>query len=96
MILQVDRKTNKRLGRQEQLKRLQETSLEGELRRKIEKQIIKDTKKPRKPLEKLRTELIKARVTKDELAKAQAYADKKGITVSQLIREYLRRLPAID
>lgn len=94
MILYVDRKTNKRLGRKEQLKRLQETKLEGEIFRRIEKQILKDTKKPRKPPEKLRTELIKARVTKDELTKAQVYADKKGITVSQLIREYLRRLPA--
>jgi predicted HicB family RNase H-like nuclease len=96
MVLHINRKTNKKLGRKEQLERLQETDLEGDIRREIKKQILKDTKKPRKPPEKLRTELIKARVTEDELKKAQAYADKKGITVSQLIREYLRRLPALD
>ncbi|PSB61520.1 hypothetical protein C7B79_21705 [Chroococcidiopsis cubana CCALA 043] len=54
------------------------------------------TKKPRKPPEKLRTKLLKVRLTEVELLKTQSYADKKGITVSQLIWEYLRRLPAVD
>jgi hypothetical protein len=96
MPIEFDKKTIKKMGRKSALQRVQDIGLEGKLAREIEKRIVKITKKPRKPPEKLKTKLLKARVTETEMLKAQVYADKKGITVSQLIRDYLRRLPAID
>lgn len=96
MAIVFDKKTIKKMGRKAALQRLREIGLEGKHARKIKQDIVKITKQPRKPPEKLKTKLLKARVTETEMLKAQLYADKKGITVSQLIRDYLRRLPAID
>lgn len=36
---------------------------------------------------------IKARVTEHQFRKLQAYAESKGVTMSHVLHEYIRRLP---
>ncbi len=38
-------------------------------------------------------EKLVIRLTEQELAKLQVYADHKGVAMSHIIREYIRRLP---
>lgn len=49
-------------------------------------------KKPRDP-ETLKDRYLQIRLTQHELEKLEAFANKKGITQSQVIRDYIRRLP---
>jgi predicted DNA binding CopG/RHH family protein len=43
-----------------------------------------------------RDKSIKIRLTEDELERIQAYAESKGFSVSEVIRDYIKRLPKID
>ncbi len=43
-----------------------------------------------------KTESFKTRLTKRELSKLQDFAAKKGISASQVFRDYIRRLPNND
>jgi hypothetical protein len=40
-----------------------------------------------------RTEHIQVRVSLDELELLKSYAESKGLTVSEVIRDYIKRLP---
>jgi hypothetical protein len=39
---------------------------------------------------------LKVRLSDDERSKLQSYADSKGWTMSQVVREYIRKLPKSD
>lgn len=42
-----------------------------------------------------REKSLRIRVTNEEFDKLKAYADSKGVAMSHIIREYIRRLPTI-
>jgi hypothetical protein len=39
---------------------------------------------------------LKVRLSEDERTKLQSYADSKGWSMSQVVREYIRKLPKSD
>ncbi len=43
-----------------------------------------------------RTEQLKVRLTKKEMEKLEAYAQSKGYSKSEVIRDYIKRLPKIN
>jgi hypothetical protein len=49
-------------------------------------------KKPRDPAT-LKTNMLRVRLSDLERSKLESYAEKKSCTVSQIICEYIRRLP---
>jgi N-acetylmuramoyl-L-alanine amidase CwlA len=97
MAKHFDRATNKKLGRVTQLENLEETGwkegdeLEKKLYKAIRLQVVKDTKKPRKSPEKLKTKTFRVRLTEQELEKLEAIADAKNKTPSEVMREWLWR-----
>lgn len=44
-------------------------------------------------MEKTRDNVIRVRMSNHETHKLKAFAEKHGVTVSHVIREYVRRLP---
>jgi predicted DNA-binding protein len=40
-----------------------------------------------------RDEQLKVRLTKEEMERLEAYADRKGYSKSEIIRDYIKRLP---
>ncbi|MDJ0718959.1 MAG: ribbon-helix-helix protein, CopG family [Prochloraceae cyanobacterium] len=40
-----------------------------------------------------RSEQLKVRLTKEEMKRLEAYAESKGYSKSEIIRDYIKRLP---
>ena len=43
-----------------------------------------------------RSQQLKVRLTKEEMKRLEAYADSKGYSKSEVIRDYIKRLPRIN
>ncbi len=57
--------------------------------------MTKRSKKPRDP-ETLRNKSLQIRLSQHEFDKLEAFAQKRDVNMSQVIREYIRRLPNLN